>query len=309
MCLISSVKSSFVLFGLVISCLSSAWAEVQVSDSVGQHTLPAVPKRAAVLDWNLLEQVMELGVTPVAITDADAYRDWVVKPAIPATAQNVGTRGEPNLEKIAALKPDIILISATQRDLKSRLEQIAPVLLYTNFTKDDDQAVVAIEQFRQLAQLFDKQALAEQKLTRMQQRFSQLSAKLKAHFGGSLPQTLVMRFADTKSTFIYTEDSMIDYVLRQLGMKQAMVEPAAQWGIVHKPITDLRVIHQGYVLYIEPFNEEKKLKKSVLWKALPFVRTHRVNSVDSVWSYGGAMSLQYAAEAITASLLEMEPKS
>lgn len=309
MCLMSKFKQAFVVLGLLVSASSSAWAEIQVSDSLGEHTLSAVPQRAAVLNWDVLEQVIELGITPIAVTDADAYRDWVVKPAIPDSAQNVGTRGEPNLEKIAALKPDIILISDAQRDLKPRLEQIAPVLLYTNFSKDDKQAEVAIKQFRQLAQLFAKQELAEQKLTKMQQRFQQLSDQLKAHFGGSLPQALVMRFADTKSTFIYTEDSMIDYVLHQLGMKQALVEPPAQWGIVQKPITDLRVIQQGYVLYIKPFNEEKKLKNSVLWKALPFVRTHRVNSVESVWSYGGAMSLLYAGEAIADSLLEMAPQS
>ncbi|EKO3387350.1 iron-siderophore ABC transporter substrate-binding protein [Vibrio fluvialis] len=309
MCLKSTVKQTLLLFGLWVCGVSSALAAIEVSDSLGQQTLNAVPQRAAVLDWSLLEQVIELGVTPIAVTDADSYRDWVVKPAIPASAENVGTRGEPNLEKIAALKPDIILITGSQRDLKPRLEQIAPVLLYTNFSANDAQAEVAITQFKQLAQVFGQQALAEQKLAMMDQRFAELKAELNAHFGSPLPRTLVMRFADTKSTFIYTQDSMAFYVVEKLGLTPALVEAPQQWGIVQKPIADLRNVRDGYVLYIEPFNEEKKLKNSVLWKAMPFVRQQHVNSVESVWSYGGAMSLLYTAEAITASLLEMAPAS
>lgn len=143
----------------------------------------------------------------------------------------------------------------------------------------------------------------------MDQRFAELKAELNAHFGSPLPRTLVMRFADTKSTFIYTQDSMAFYVVEKLGLTPALVEAPQQWGIVQKPIADLRNVRDGYVLYIEPFNEEKKLKNSVLWKAMPFVRQQHVNSVESVWSYGGAMSLLYTAEAITASLLEMAPAS
>ncbi|MBO0215477.1 iron-siderophore ABC transporter substrate-binding protein [Vibrio sp. Vb2880] len=309
MCLKLNLKKTLMLLGLLVSSVSSALAAISVTDSLGQHTLAAVPQRAAVLDWDLMEQVIELGVAPVAVTDAESYRDWVVKPAIPASAENVGTRGEPNLERIAALEPDIILITGSQRDLKPRLEQIAPVLLYTNFSARDAQAEVAIAQFQQLAQVFGKQAVAAQKLAFMERRFAELNAQLKAHFGAMLPPTLVMRFADTKSTFIYTQGSMAYYVVEKLGLTPAMAEAPKQWGIVQKPITDLRHIRDGYVLYIEPFSDEKKLKNSVLWKAMPFVRQQHVNSVASVWSYGGAMSLMYTAEAITASLLDMAPAS
>ncbi len=309
MCLILKMQKFLLLLGLLISTTSSAWANLTVTDSIGDHELTGIPKRAAVLDWSLMEQVIELGVLPIAVTDADSYRDWVVKPAIPQQAENVGTRAEPNLEKIAALKPDIILITGSQKDLKPRLEQIAPVLLYTNFSASDAQADVAIQQFKQLAHVFGKEALADKKLAQMDQRFTELRKQLSTHFGTPLPETLVMRFADTKSTFIYTQDSMAYYVVQRLGLKPAMVEPPKQWGIVQKPLSDLRNIQDGFVLYIEPFNEEKKLKSSVLWKAMPFVRKQHVNSVASVWSYGGAMSLMYTAEAITDSLLEMAPTS
>ncbi|CAM3616033.1 Iron(3+)-hydroxamate-binding protein FhuD precursor [Vibrio aerogenes CECT 7868] len=280
-----------------------------VTDSRGEHTLPGIPVRPAVLDWNLFEQVVELGVKPLTITDAPAYREWVVKPAIPPGTQNVGTRGEPNLEKIAALHPDLILITETQQDLIPRLTQIAPVLLYTNFRATDKQAEVAIREFQQLAQVFGKTQVAREKLKQMTQRFTELKQQLQASFGTPLPEAVVMRFADTTSTFLYTRDSMADYVLHQLGLKPGFSAPPAKWGIVRRPITTLKNIREGYVLYLLPLYEEKKLQRSVLWQAMPFVRHHRVNSVAPVWTYGGAMSLRYMAEAITQSLLEVAPAS
>ena len=41
-------------------------------------------------------------------------------------------------------------------------------------------------------------------------------------------------------------------------------------------------------------------------KLLQLVEKGHVNSVRSVWNYGGAMSLLYLAEAITDSLLELK---
>ncbi len=301
----TKVVISFLLtFGAALAAQAQGFT---VTDSLGEQTLAEMPKRPAVLDWDLFEQVTELGVTPIAGTDMDSYRDWVVKPAIPAGTEPVGTRGEPNLEKIAALKPDVILVTKSQQDLIPRLKQIAPVLFYTNFSIEADQGEVAIAQFKQLAQVFGKESVAKQKLAAIDSRFAELKAQLEAKFGTPLPKTLVMRFANTTSTFIYTDKSMADYVMKRLGLTSSMPLPASKWGIVQKPIADLKNV-DGYVLYILPFNEEQKLKQSVLWRAMPFVRMHKVNAVESVWSYGGAMSLQYTAEAITKALLEVAPK-
>ncbi|MCV5333798.1 hypothetical protein OFD71_36545, partial [Escherichia coli] len=67
-------------------------------------------------------------------------------------------------------------------------------------------------------------------------------------------------------------------------------------------------LEQSYVLYVQPFPQESKLNSSPLWQAMPCVKKQRVNSVRAVWAYGGSMSLQYMAEAITDSLLELASK-
>lgn len=294
---------------LALSSLSAAHAEaIQVSDSRGVQTLAAKPVRPVVLSWDMLEQVIELGVTPVGAPELDSYADWVVQPAIPQATESVGTRSEPNLEKIASLNPDIIITSQIHQAILPRLEQIAPVLMYANFSADQQHAEVAIQQFRQLADVFDREKLAEQKLADMRSRFQQLKEQLATAYPDQRPQVVAMRFADTTSAFIYTQNSTVQYALDQLGLTAALPLPAAKWGIVQKPLSDLQYVSDGYVLYLRPFAEEKQLQQSILWRAMPFVRAGHVNSVRSVWSYGGAMSLIYTAEAITDSLLELEPQ-
>ncbi|MDA6076295.1 hypothetical protein O0544_03955 [Edwardsiella anguillarum] len=46
---------------LLLSLFSPSAQALTVSDSRGTHQLPAVPTRAVVLDWDLLEQTIELG--------------------------------------------------------------------------------------------------------------------------------------------------------------------------------------------------------------------------------------------------------
>ncbi|PWI32480.1 iron-hydroxamate ABC transporter substrate-binding protein [Vibrio albus] len=298
------------VFSFITITLGTAHATpVQVTDSRGKHTLTAKPVRPVVLSWDTLEQVIELGITPVGAPDLESYSEWVVQPAIPRTTKSVGTRSEPNLEKIASLNPDIIITSQIHREILPRLEQIAPVLIYSNFSAGHQHANVAIEQFSELAKVFGKEEYAQQKLTRMSNTFQALRKKITSAFPTQTPEVVAMRFADTTSAFLYTENSTVQYVLEQLGLKTAIPQPTAKWGIIQKPLSELQYVTDGYVLYLLPFAEEKTLQKSILWRAMPFVRSGHVNSVRSVWSYGGAMSLMYTAEAITESLLKLGPQS
>src|SRR5690606_22500578 len=104
---------------------SGAWAAA-ITDSPGAHHFTAPPRRIVALTWEAAEQVLELGITPLAVADADDYREWVVRPELPASVLSAGTRLEPNLELLVELKPDLILISPVLADMQAQLARIAP---------------------------------------------------------------------------------------------------------------------------------------------------------------------------------------
>ncbi|WP_420646114.1 iron-siderophore ABC transporter substrate-binding protein [Vibrio parahaemolyticus] len=287
--------------------IARANADITVHDAYGAVTFERVPQRVVVLNWDILEQVLALDIEPIAAPNLPGYRQWVVNPYAPESIEDIGTRAEPNLEKIASLKPDVILAASPQQDLIPLLRQIAPVVYLPNFSQNEAAAQTAIKHFRTLAVLFDKQELAEQKLAKLNNSFKQLRDKIRQHYSAPL-DVLVMRFSTPNSVLLSTENSTTDYVVEQLGLTNPIKVSARAWGIKQDRINRLQNLEQSFVLYVQPFPQESKLNSSPLWQAMPFVKKQRVNSVRAVWAYGGAMSLQYMAEAITDSLIELAPK-
>ncbi|WP_420646067.1 iron-siderophore ABC transporter substrate-binding protein [Vibrio parahaemolyticus] len=287
--------------------IARANADITVHDAFGAVTFEQVPQRVVVLNWDILEQVLALDIEPIAAPNLPGYRQWVVNPYAPESIEDIGTRAEPNLEKIASLKPDVILAASPQQDLIPLLRQIAPVVYLPNFSQNEAAAQTAIKHFRTLGALFDKQELAEQKLAKLNDSFKQLRDKIRQHYSAPL-DVLVMRFSTPNSVLLSTENSTTDYVVEQLGLTNPIKVSARAWGIKQDRINRLQNLEQSFVLYVQPFPQESKLNSSPLWQAMPFVKKQRVNSVRAVWAYGGAMSLQYMAEAITDSLIELAPK-
>lgn len=291
------------LFVLVFA--NPVWAEIRIQDSQGVKVFEQTPVRIAALSWELVENVIELGLEPLAIPEREGYEEWVAKPALPSSSIDIGGRAEPNLEKLAQLKPDVILIGAALKDIQEKLEEIAPVVFFNTYQLNHNNQQKADQVFLMLAKLLDKEAHAKAKLVARQQVFEQLKNQLNIAFPLGLPQVTSLRFASTTSAYVYGDNAMPQYALEHLGVKSAMQLDSTQWGVTQKRLKSLRVIQDGIVLYFKPFHFEKKLEKSPLWRSMPFVKQGKVASIESTWTYGGAMSLQYLAQAMTQSLLEV----
>lgn len=278
-----------------------------IQDSEKQVYFEQPPQRIAVLSWDLAEQLLELDVTPVAMPEIRAYHDWVVHPQVPESVQELGLRSEPNLERLAAVKPDLIILANRQKDMQHRFSRIAPVLYFETYSKQHNNAEAAIDIFRTLAKLVQKEDLAEQKLTQMQADIKAMKSQLLQAYQGQLPDVSTVRFASLTSVYVYGDNSIAQYALEQLGISSAFPQQHSQWGLTQTRLLNLRDIEQGSVLYFTPFEHEKKLKTSPIWQAMPFVRAGRSNRIKPTWTYGGAMSIKYMAQALTESLLAIAP--
>ncbi len=104
----------------------------------GTTTISSAPQRVVVIATGQTDAALTLGVVPVGVAfgdDADLIPQYV-KDAFPqyagqlATVASVGSRQSPNLETIAALRPDLILAnSVAAQDIYPKLFGIAPTVL------------------------------------------------------------------------------------------------------------------------------------------------------------------------------------
>src|SRR5688572_11396941 len=83
---------------------------ITVTDGRGRAVTLAGPATTVVtLEWGTTEDLITLGVQPAAVADIKGYRGWVSSAPITGTPVDVGLRGEPSLESVAEVKPDLIL--------------------------------------------------------------------------------------------------------------------------------------------------------------------------------------------------------
>ncbi|MBE9170814.1 iron-siderophore ABC transporter substrate-binding protein [Pleurocapsales cyanobacterium LEGE 06147] len=112
-----------------------------IEHDFGKTEVCRQPQKVAVLGSNMLETILALQVQPVGYADyLSFHRADFDRPSrqIPylgrrVTSQpiNLGTSGEPSLEALTRLKPDLILGNVEQhRDKYALLSKIAPTLLF-----------------------------------------------------------------------------------------------------------------------------------------------------------------------------------
>ena len=105
-----------------------------IEHAFGSTTIPAAPQRVVTIGFNEADFALALGVVPVGVRDfigeyAEESRPWAQEALGGATPEVVGGN-ELELEKIAALQPDVILgvYSFIDRATYERLNGIAPTV-------------------------------------------------------------------------------------------------------------------------------------------------------------------------------------
>ena len=101
------VNATLTSLFLMASVTASA---VTVTDAKGEFTIDKTPSRIVALEYSFVDALAQVGVSPVGVADdndktrilqevRDKIQPW----------ESVGTRSQPSLEAIAALKPDLII--------------------------------------------------------------------------------------------------------------------------------------------------------------------------------------------------------
>lgn len=163
---------------------SQTFKEKTIVHDFGTTELKKAPKRIVILD-NLYGEILDpLDITPVGATtgqaDSQEFSTLFKKQYKDAKVVSVGWQGNPDLDKIAKLKPDLILMTGEQEDLYDELSEIAPTVGYQINTDENwDYHETSLK----VAEIFDKRDEMKKDLDRLDAREAVFAENVKAKFG------------------------------------------------------------------------------------------------------------------------------
>ncbi|WP_084413045.1 siderophore ABC transporter substrate-binding protein [Arsenicicoccus bolidensis] len=127
---------------------------VSITHAQGTTQVPVQPKKVAVLDMGVLDSLQSMGVDSVAAvtkqgmpTFLKAYQD--------TRYTDLGSMKEPDVEKLAAAGPDLIIVGARGAAKYKELSKIAPTIDLTVGSKDLLGSAKKVN--TQLGEIFGKQ--------------------------------------------------------------------------------------------------------------------------------------------------------
>ena len=163
---------------------SQTFKEKTIVHDFGTTELKKAPKHIVILD-NLYGEILDpLDITPVGATtgqaDSQELSTLFKKQYKDAKVVSVGWQGNPDLDKIAELKPDLILMTGEQEDLYEELSEIAPTVGYQINTDENwDYHETSLK----VAEIFDKRDEMKKDLDRLDAREAVFAENVKAKFG------------------------------------------------------------------------------------------------------------------------------
>ena len=114
---------------------TSASSEVTVKTANGDVKVPTNPKKIVTLDLGAADTIRALGKESSIVGMPKKTLPAYLK-NLPSSIKNVGSMKEPNMEAIAALKPDLIIASGRTAQYVKKLKEIAPTVLFQTDNKD-----------------------------------------------------------------------------------------------------------------------------------------------------------------------------
>jgi len=290
----------------------AASGPVTVTDDRGTVTLDAPATRVVSLEWGLTENLLTLGVAPVGQADTKGYNTWdTVVPLDPETP-DVGTRGEPSLDAIAALDPDLVVATTDlPEEVIAQIEKQVPVVALKGSDASDP-----IGQMRRTLELLGDatgtSAAADAELAAFDAKVADAKARLDAAGKAGASYTMADGWiADgAVSVRMYTAGAYLGGVAELAGLTNVWTgEGDPAYGLGVTDVEGLTAVPEGtHFLYAANDSEDDPfadgLKDNAVWKQLPFVEAGDVHRLpDGIWMFGGPRSglawLDAAVAAIT----------
>ena len=257
---------------------SQTFKEKTIVHDFGTTELKKAPKRIVILD-NLYGEILNpLDITPVGATtgqaDSQEFSTLFKKQYKDAKVVSVGWQGNPDLDKIAELKPDLILMTGEQEDLYEELSEIAPTVGYQINTDENwDYHETSLK----VAEIFDKRDEMKKDLDRVDAREAVFAENVKAKFGNQ--KLMYLRVTD--NDIRYYAYGHFGYLYDTYHFNRAETfNPDDMFQVIDPD--KLKDINPDLLIVQADSQEllDNKLKNSPVWTSLKAVQNNKVIYAD-----------------------------
>ena len=257
---------------------SQSFKEKTIVHDLGTTKLKKVPKRIVILD-NLYGEILNpLDITPVGATtgqaDSQEFSTLFKKQYKDAKVVSVGWQGNPDLDKIAELKPDLILMTGEQEDLYEELSEIAPTVGYQINTDENwDYHETSLK----VAEIFDKRDEMKKDLDRVDAREAVFAENVKAKFGNQ--KLMYLRVTD--NDIRYYAYGHFGYLYDTYHFNRAETfNPDDMFQVIDPD--KLKDINPDLLIVQADSQEllDNKLKNNPVWSSLKAVQNNKVIYAD-----------------------------
>ncbi len=205
-------KKIFSIFAMILFVSSSFASEtITINTAKGEAGVPQNPQKVAVFDLGVLENLELLGISAGAVVDnlysADKEQQY-------KDTTRVGTLFEPNLEKLIAYEPDLIIIATRSAKHLDSLNKIAPTIDMTiakgSFIKESEQRFLA------LAKIFNKSEQATAIVANIDKKLSQVQILSQDAGTGLFVLTMGPKIS------AYGQESRFGWIHKDIGIAEAI---------------------------------------------------------------------------------------
>ncbi|OCA87244.1 ABC transporter substrate-binding protein [Pseudobacillus wudalianchiensis] len=262
-----------------------------VEHAMGKTEIKGDPKRVVILTNEGTEALLALGVTPVGAVQSWTGDPWYnhIKDKM-KDVKSVGNEGEPSVETIASLKPDLIIGNKMRHEkIYEQLSAIAPTVFAETLRGD----------WKENFELYAKAVNKEEEGNKVIADFDKRVEELKGKLGDKLNEKVsIVRFMPGEVR-IYHKDTFSGVILDQLGF--ARPEGQDQPDFAEKNVTKERIpAMDGDILFYftydpaETKGEGPKLEdewiNDPLFKNLNVVKNNNIHKVDdAIWNTAGGV--------------------
>ncbi|WP_019586176.1 ABC transporter substrate-binding protein [Deinococcus apachensis] len=293
------------LLTLTALALVTTAAAVTVAHERGTLTLDKLARRVVALEYSFVDTLVALGVPPVGATLGTQGGDRGTPPYLQPRVKGVavtGSRAQPSLETMAALRPDLILADAfVHGDVYPQLSRLAPT--------------AALQSRRGSLDDLNAQTLAIGKLVGRETAARQLLADQKALlnkarvFAKKGAPPFVAAVVTPKSLTVHTSGSFVGSFLEDVGRKNLLPVKGDQTQYEISLEGLLALNPSTLVLFTAP--DETPItaawKTNPLWQRLSAVQRGRVYEFNrDNWTRGrGPLALKLmVAQTIASRFLQ-----